>query len=323
MTAHMVNGTRGMRGVHERPLRVTDIAPLNLLFSDAFSDRYRRDGLAGVRVPPLNPIIWRYAIEGAGAGALCWVDADDRLIAFNVAHQSGVEGWMGPLAVRTDLQGTGLGAEIVTRGIDVLRSRQCAVIGLETMPRTMDNIGFYSRLGFVPSRMTITLTFEAQRARFVALSQLSMRDADDALAACARLVQRLQPGVDFSRELLLTRELGVGDTILLFGRDGVDGFALCHDAALIEGRAKEELRVLKLAVSDDALLGPLLAAVGGCARDGGAPRAAVRVQGDYPDAYRHLMSAGARVRWTDLRMTLTGCEEHVPSHGVVLSNWEI
>jgi GNAT superfamily N-acetyltransferase len=311
------------RGVRLRPLGYADIAPLNVLFSDAFSDRYRRDGLTGVRVPPLNPKIWRYAIDDAGDGAMAWVDADDRLLAFNVTHQSGAEGWMGPLAVRPEWQGTGLGKQVVTRGLDLLRERGCTVIGLETMPRTMDNIGFYSRLGFVPAHMTVTFTLETHRARFALLSQLGKADAEAAIASCARLVQRLQPGVDFTRELQLTRTLGIGDTVLLVGPDGVDGFALCHEAALIEGRLRDELRVLKLAVDDTSRLAPLIAAVGGYARENGIPRAAVRMQGDYPDAYRYLVAAGARVRWTDLRMTLAGYAERVPDRGLVLSNWEI
>lgn len=311
------------RGVRERALTAADIGPLNLLFSDAFSDRYRRDGLSGVRVPPLNPQIWRYAIDDADGGAICWVDLDDRLVAFNIAHRSGVEGWMGPLAVRAEWQGTGLGKLIVTRGMEFLRARGCSVIGLETMPRTMDNIGFYSRLGFVPSRMTVTFSVEAQRARCALLSQLGVADADAAVQGCAQLMQRLQPGVDFSREIALTRLLGIGDTVLLFGRDGVEGFALCHEAPLIEGRSRDELRVLKLAVADVALMAPLMTAVGGYARECGIARAAVRVQGDYPEAYRYLVAAGGHVRWTDLRMTLAGHAEHVPARGVVFSNWEV
>ncbi len=311
------------RGIHTRRLTAADIGRLNLMFSDAFSDRYRRDGLAGVRVPPLNPAIWRYAIDGAGEGATCWVDGRDELLAFNVAHQSGTEGWMGPLAVRPDLQGSGLGKEVVTRGVEFLRQGGCTVIGLETMPRTLDNIGFYGRLGFVPSRLTVTFTVEAHRARCVLLSQLGAAEAEQALRECAALMQRLQPGVDFTREIQLTRALGVGDTVLLTGRDGITGFALCHAAPLIEGRTRDELRVLKLAVDDAAEFGPLLAAIGGYARIAGTSRAALRVQGDYPDAYRHLVASGARVRWTDLRMTLTGYAEHVSERGVVFSNWEI
>ena len=61
------------------PLPVTDkdIPALNRLFADAFTDRYRRDGLVGVRVPYLNEAIWRYAITDAGGGAMLWRDAGD------------------------------------------------------------------------------------------------------------------------------------------------------------------------------------------------------------------------------------------------------
>jgi len=313
----------GVRGLQMRRLAVSDIGPLNLVFADAFSDRYRRDGLAGVRVPPLNPQIWRYALDDAGDGAMCWVDGEDRLVAFNIAHVSGVEGWMGPLAVRPEWQATGLGTRIVTWGTEYLRSRGCTVIGLETMPRTMDNIGFYSRLGYVPAHMTITFAFEARPARCELLSRLGARDTDAAIRSCAALVGRLQPGVDFSRELQLTRTLGIGDTVLLVGQKGVEGFALCHEAPLVEARTRDEVRVLKLAVADQQQFAPLLAAVGGYARDCGTARATVRVQGDYPEAYRTMVGLNARVRWTDLRMTLSGAEERIPARGVVFSNWEI
>jgi GNAT superfamily N-acetyltransferase len=309
--------------VRDRALSDRDIGPLNLLFSDAFSDRYRRDGMLGVRVPPLNPAVWRYAIEDADGGATCWVDERGELLAFNIAHRSGTEGWMGPLAVRPDLQSSGLGRDIVTHGIEWLKGRGCTVIGLETMPRTMDNIGFYSKLGFVPSRLTVTYTIEARKSRCTLLSRLGTADAEAAVAGCAALVARLQPGVDFTREIVLTRELGIGDTVLVLGSTGVAGFALCHAAALIEGRPRDELRVLKLAVDESETLAPLMTAVGGYAREAGTPRAAVRVQGDYPDAYQHFARAGGRVRWTDLRMTLRGYEERVAPRGVVLSNWEI
>ena len=57
-----------------------DIRALNGVFSDAFSERYRRDGMVGVRVPNLNPQIWRYAIEDAAQGALLWRDARGEIV---------------------------------------------------------------------------------------------------------------------------------------------------------------------------------------------------------------------------------------------------
>jgi hypothetical protein len=38
--------------------------------------------------------------------------------------------------------------------------------------------------------------------------------------------------------------------------------------------------------------------------------------------YAQLVARGARIRWTDLRMTLADHPEPVPA-GVILSNWEI
>src|SRR5688572_18980052 len=130
------------------PIRLGDVPALNQVFSDAFTERYRRDGLVGVRVPFLNPAIWRYAIDDAGEGAMLWRDERGEIAAFNIAHRSGIEGWMGPLAVRPDVQEAGVGKAIVRAGREWLERDGAAVIGLETMPRTMDNIGFYSALGF-------------------------------------------------------------------------------------------------------------------------------------------------------------------------------
>ena len=304
---------------------VADIPELNEIFTEAFTERYRKDGMTGVRVPPLNPAIWRYAIEDAGDGALCWRDGQGRIVAFNMAHHSGTEGWMGPLCVRPDQQGVGLGKVVVQAGMRWLRLQQARVIGLETMPRTMDNIGFYSTLGFVPSHLTITVTLDAavgpKAPRL--LSQLSASDKVAAMAACLALTTRVMPGYDFTRELELTDRLGLGDTVLLGPPHDPSGFALCHSAPLVEGRSRDELRVLKLVLARRAELPALLGALADLARRSGTRRLAIRLQGDYPDAYRTLVALGARVRWTDLRMSVFGWSEVPPTEGMVLSNWEI
>ena len=113
---------RSVRGPERPTLR--DIESLNRVFADAFTDRYSRDGLVGVRVPQLNHLVWRYALEDAGDGAMVWRDADGQMVAFNMVHRSGTEGWMGPLAVRPDRQGEGLGSTMVRTGIEWLRARE-------------------------------------------------------------------------------------------------------------------------------------------------------------------------------------------------------
>ena len=315
--------------------RLADVPALNRVFSDSFTERYRRDGLVGVRVPSLNPAIWRYAIEDADGGAMLWRDERDEIVAFNVVHCSGREGWMGPLAVRPDAQGTGVGTHIVQAGIDWLEQKSACPIGLETMPRTMDNIGFYSRLGFVPTRLTITMTVEALHGSHPPslLGRLGSRARDDALGECRALVDELLPGYDFTRELLLTGELGLGDTVLFRERGKLVGFALCHTAPLVEGRIRDETRVLKLVLAHSAQLRDVVTALADFARRNGTRRAAFRAQTEYLDAYRTLIALGAQVRWTDLRMTLEGRSESRPTardgasdeeeRGLVWSNWEI
>jgi GNAT superfamily N-acetyltransferase len=318
------------------PTRATeaDIDALNRVFADAFTDRYRRDGLVGVRVPHLNPQVWRYALLDAGEGAMLWRDESDRVAAFNITHRSGSEGWMGPLAVRPDRQAAGAGKTVVQTAIDWLVERGVTTLGLETMPRTVDNIGFYSRLGFTPGRLTVTMTNDiARRGHRVPtlLSQRPPAERAPALAAARELVSGLVPGTDYTRELELTTELGLGDTALVPGREkgegreggGLDAFVLWHSVPLAEGRGPDEVRVLKLVARDERAFTAAVAAAEAAAARAGIRRVSLRCQTTYEDAYRRLVERGYRVRWTDLRMTLEGYPERAPARGVVLSNWEI
>ena len=316
-------GVRTARGPYVAT--VSDIEALNEVFAEAFTDRYRRDGMTGVRVPPLNPAIWRYAIEDAGDGALCWRDDRDRIVAFNMVHHSGAEGWMGPLCVRSEYQGAGLGKTIVEAGQRWLERHGVQVIGLETMPRTMDNIGFYSGLGFVPGPLTITLMLDvrAEECSPLLLSRMSKLEQEDAIEGCRVLTESVSPGYNFTRELELTERLTLGDTIIIGPAKSPIGFALCHSAPLVEGRVRDELRVLKMVLAHRADLGTMVRHLSEHARRSGARRIAFRVQGVYTDVYRTLVQLGARVRWTDLRMSVHGWTEHTPAEGIVLSNWEI
>jgi GNAT superfamily N-acetyltransferase len=308
------------------PLEVRDIGALNRLFSEAFTERYRRDGLHGVRVPHLNPEVWRYALDGAGTGAMAWRDARGDLIAFNLAHRSGTEGWMGPLAVRTDRQGGGLGREIVTAGITMLREAGARTIGLETMPRTLDNIGFYSRLGFRPGPLTITLQGDVPPGLAPIAPRLS--DAigprrDELLQACRTLTAAVVPTIDFSHEMQLTLALGLGDVSLVHEPGGtLAAFALWHAAPLAAGRVAEDLRVLKLVARDLPAARRAIAAAEAEASRRGLVGCTVRCQTRHLDLYGQLVTDGWRVQWTDLRLTLDGFAEIEPT-GLLLSNWEI
>lgn len=314
---------RSVRGPDRPTLR--DIESLNRVFADAFTDRYSRDGLVGVRVPQLNNVVWRYALEDAGEGSMVWRDAEGQMVAFNMVHRSGTEGWMGPLAVRPDRQGEGLGSTMVRTGIEWLRGQGATTIGLETMPRTVDNIGFYSRIGLLPSHLTITLVHEVPRRPAGAPELLSAAGTawNARLEECRCLADSLLPGVDFTRELALTQDLGIGDTTLLREGRALSGFALWHSTPLAAGRPKDELRVLKLVAANLSAFERLLHALQLSASNERVTRLAIRCQTEFSPAYLRLIELGYRVHWTDLRMLLQGFPHRMPSEGIVMSNWEI
>ena len=314
--------------VSETPERVStrEIPALNAVFSEAFTERYRKDGMVGVRVPHLNPAVWRFAITDAVDGAMIWRNAREGIAAFNMVHRSGVEGWMGPLAVHPDYQGQGIGKMIVTTGVDWLKKAGAKVIGLETMPRTMDNVGFYSSLGFTPGHLTVTVTLDAARSgiQSTLMSTLDPHERELAIRQCRQMLHQLMPGYDYTREIVLTAQHELGDTVFVRKGNDVVSFAIFHSVPLVEGRATEEMRVLKIVARSEADFDHLVTQLCAHARAKAGRRVAIRVQGHYSEVYRRLMARGARVRWTDLRMSVHNyAETHPTGGGIVLSNWEI
>src|SRR5207245_10195470 len=182
--------------------------------------------------------------------------------------------------------------------------RGATTLGLEPMPRTPENIGFYARLGFTPGFLTVTLTNEIATRGHPAPVLLSKRSAEDketTMAAARRLVDDLVPGVDFAREIMLTAELGLGDTSLVEGDTGLDAMAVWHSAPLADSRTRDEVRVLKLAARGDAAFDAAIGAVEAAAAKAGIRRIAIRCQSRYADAFRRLVARGYRVRRTDRR----------------------
>ncbi len=312
--------------VGPRVARPDDIPALNQLFAEAFTDRYRRDGLTTLRVPYLNEPVWQYAFATAGEGALLWHDDRRQLLAFNMVHQAGVEGWMGPLAVRPDAQGHGIGTTIVEEGIARLLAGGARVIGLETMPRTAENIGFYARLGFVPRPLTVTLAGDLARIPGpVEGFGVDPEAGCSEDAACLALADRLLPGVSWEGEIRETRALGLGGLSVVRHEPGgeIAGWALWHSVPLAQGRGVEEVRMLKVAADSEAAFAATVAATEAGARRAGGTSLLIRCQTARPAAWRILIDRGYQVHWTDLRMTLDRYPEQEPARGILLSNWEI
>ena len=190
----------------------------------------------------------------------------------------------------------------------------------------MDNIGFYSRLGFVPGRLTLTMTLEAarpmDRRELHEPSRHRRRERRDGCLQTISWIACCRATTTRARSTL-THDLALGDTLLLYDGGRLIGFALAHTAPLVEGDAARRLRVLKLVLDDEQHFGGMALAIADFARRSGTRRVAFRIQGEYGDAFRQAVGHGAHIRWSDLRMSFDGYRERRPTTGMVLSNWEI
>jgi hypothetical protein len=214
----------------------------------------------------------------------------------------------------------------VLEGVRWLEEAGATTIGLETMPRTIENIGFYSQLGFRPGMLTITLQGDARRSDHGASKALGALGAPArslALGECRELAARLVDRLDFTRECELTLRANLGDVALVRSDAGVlEAYALWHGVPLAQGRAPDELRILKLVATDVGAALRAVATVSDEASRRKVPHVSIRCQGNQAELYAALVREHWRVHWTDLRMTLASHPEPAV-RGVVLSNWEI
>src|SRR5207247_3871379 len=130
---------------------------------------------------------------------------------------------------------------IVRTALDWLLEQDVATLGLETMPRTVENIGFYARLGFFPGHLTVTLTNDIVTRGHqspVLLSQRKSAASGLALEAGRDLVAALAPGYGFTPQILPTAAPGLRDTSPSDGDRGPGAPVLWHSAPLPAGRPK-------------------------------------------------------------------------------------
>src|SRR2546425_12129796 len=105
----------------------------------------------------------------------------------------------------------------------------------------------------------------------VLLSARQGRAQTQVLDAVRDLVGALARGCDFTREILLTAELGLGDTSLVGDQGGLGAMVLWHSAPLAGGRPQGEGRILQLAARDELAFDAAIVAV-----DAAAARAGLR-----------------------------------------------
>ncbi|RLJ51599.1 putative acetyltransferase [Litoreibacter meonggei] len=145
----------GLADVTLRPERSDDAQTIRILTEEAFRPKAFSDGTEGALID---------ALRTASALTLSTVATEHGEIvghvAFSPAAVGALPGWfaLGPIAVRADRQGHGIGSQLIQDGLAHLQrdgAQGCVLAG---------DPNYYSRFGFVN---TPALTYQGEQSRFI------------------------------------------------------------------------------------------------------------------------------------------------------------
>lgn len=320
-----------MADLVHRKMQQEDVPFVNLILSKAFTSARLEEGYKNTHVPPCHPSFLEMYLASFPNG--CFVaESNQGITAYAFSRLWGQVGWIGPVSVIPAMQGKKLGQELMREALRALQNAGARVIGLETMPRNYRNLGFYSKLGFVPQHLTLDLHAAvpaqpgdtlpgAYEAIFWGASGVAERTV--LAEALEKFTRKLDPYLSLTREIELTRQFDYGDALLVrHAQRGLIGCAVAHSETYSAEEPRRFLKVNALLLDETMALMPMLQLLFAWATREGLNSISVRTPTRYYLAFAELLRCGFRVFHSDLRMTLQGYHEIALPESFYLSKWE-
>lgn len=316
-----------------REMQKADLSQVNLILSKAFTHAALDEGLQSKRVPLCKPDFLEMYLAANPSGSFVLEDSG-KVVAYAFSRLWGKVGWIGPLSVIPSEGSKGLGTQITGACIEQLKMRGATTIGLEMPARSCRNLGFYTKLGFVPGQLTVDMMRRVAEKRSgsrlagyesLFYSKLTDRQKHTFKERMLELSGALESGLDYASEVDLVRNFGFGDACLISRNQRTLGFVLAHTESYSSEEQRQFLKVNALQLhfgwSVD-LLNDVLGVLEGWANREGLRHLYIRIPTRYYRAFRHFVSMNFTIVSIDLRMTLLGYEQTDSPEAINLSKWE-
>ena len=281
--------------VSVRPMRDADLAEARRIFRVAFGT------FLGAPDPESFFADREYVFTRwkANPEAALVVEADGRLAGSNFATRWGSFGFFGPLTVRPELWNQRIAQRLLAPTMDLFATWNVREAGLFTFAHSPKHIGLYQKFGFWPRFLTAIMSkaVDQRQALVHQYSTLNKTDQDQALNACRKLTDSIYDGLDVNSEIQAVEEQNLGETLLLWGGDSLDGFAVCHCGEGSEaGRDTCYVKFAAVRPAPDAerLFERLLDGCEALAAERGLRRMEAGVNLNRSQAYRQLLRRGFR-----------------------------
>ena len=170
-----------------------------------------------------------------------------KLIGLNVATLWGSFGFFGPLTVLPEYWNRGVAQQLLAGTMKVFDRWGVRHTGLFTFAHSPKHVALYQKFGYWPGYLTAIMkrtpeTPSRKPAKGVKaprlLSSLTRGKREQAIAACAKLTNKINRGLDLGDEIRAVLAQHIGDATLVEGRGTLDAFAVMMQGAGSEGGEK-------------------------------------------------------------------------------------
>jgi len=216
-----------------------------------------------------------------------------------MAARWGSVGVFGPLAVDPRFWNYGVAGKLLEVALENPTMRDARLQVLSTAAGSVANIRLYQRFEFWPGFLIPILTkgvdgaADPNEAAGEYYSQLREEQKSEVLKECAVLTDTAYEGLEVSHEIRSVDRQGLGETLLLWDHDRLDGFATCHCGSGTE--AGEGTCYLKFGTARSPnAFDRVLGAAEVLARTRGLERLTAGVNSGRRTVYRQLLVRGFR-----------------------------
>lgn len=177
-------------------------------------------------------------------------EMDNKVVGYNFIHIWGTFAWFGPLGVDPEYQSQGIGKKLIDHTIKILKEEyKVSTIGLNTMPESSYNVGFYMSLGFRPLKLSLNLKKKINEVTLQELNcsskyivkQIDIHEEVNYLNVKENLnilTNKIFNSFNVTAELKMIKNQDFGTVFTLETNNEIQGVLICYTKSIRENPEK-------------------------------------------------------------------------------------
>jgi len=244
----------------------------------------------------------------------------------NFVTNWGSFGFFGPLTIRPDLWNQHIAQKLLAPTMDLLAKWGVREAGLHTFAQSPKHIALYQKFGFWPRFLTAIMSkgVTAPETASIQYSALKESEQGQALGACRELTGSIYDGLNVTSEIRSVQDQHLGDTVLLWGGDTLDAFAVCHGGEGTEAGRNNcyiKFAAVRPGPGAEGRFEHLLGAAEALAAQHGWQRLVAGVNTSRSQAYRQMLRRGFRTDNQGVAMHRPDSPAYNHPETFVLDDW--